>query len=256
MSASPPETGGDRATLLRMAADPKTPPELLGAFARRHVDDLELCLSVARNPAAADDTLVFLARHAHPAVLQTIIEETSLLERVRGIREELLESAPGDEAGAEGEGQAAGRLRAKALNHAVRTLSIEQKLVLADQGSRALRLLLIRDANPTIAMATLLSPRMTDMDILVVANMRDVSEKILRAIAEDRRYKANRYIAWALLTNPKTPVPVSLGLGLSNLTDKELGGLGRNRNIPAAVSRAARGLLLQRAREGKKPQGE
>lgn len=254
MSSSPPETDVDRATLLRMAADPKAPPELLGAFVRRHIDDLELCLKIARNPATTDDTLVFLARHAHPAVLQTIIEETNLLERVSGIREELLESEPGDEAGAEGEGQAAGRLRAKSLHHAVRALSIEQKLVLADQGGRALRLLLIRDANATIAMATLLSPRMTDMDILIVANMRDVSEKILRAIAEDRRYKANRYIAWALLNNPKTPVHVSLGLGLSSLTDKELGSLARNRNIPAALSRAARGLLLQRAKEGKKPQ--
>ena len=44
----------------------------------------------------------------------------------------------------------------------------------------------------------------------------------------------------SLLHNPKTPVGVSLGLGIANLTEKEVEGLARDRNIPAAVSRAAR----------------
>ena len=255
MTPSPQAAQVDRGTLLRMARDHKIPPELLAELARQHVEDLEICLTIVENPAANDDALIFLARNAHPAVLQTIIEETNLLERVTGIRDELAAAAESDARVAEGEGQdkapAPGRQRQKSLTDSVRGLNIAKKLVLAVRGSRAVRLLLIRDANEAVALETLFSPKMTETDLLGVAQMRDVSDKVLRAIAEDRRYKANRSIAWALLNNPKTPVAVSLGLGLNNLSDKELSGLGRNRNIPAALSRAARGLIDKRAEKGK-----
>lgn len=255
MSAEPPAADVDRGAILRLARDAKAPPELLAELARRHAEDLEFCLTIAENPAASDDTLVFLARTAHPVVLQTIIEETNLLERVTGIREEL--AAAGDEGAEPGEGGdkpgAPLRKKQKSLTESTRGLNIAQKMVLAVRGSKAVRLLLIRDANETVALETLFSPKMTDTDILAVAQLRDVSEKVLRAIAEDRRYKANRSIAWALLNNPKTPVAVSLTLGLNNLTDKELASLGRNRNIPAALARAARGLIDKRAEKGKPP---
>ena len=50
----------------------------------------------------------------------------------------------------------------------------------------------------------------------------------------------------ALLNNPKTPVGVSLGLGLQSLTDRELDDLTKNRNIPGAVSRAAKQIADRR----------
>jgi hypothetical protein len=254
MSATPRATDADRPTLLSLTRDGQTPPELLAELAGKHLDDLELCLNIAENPATKEETLVFLARNAHPAVLQTMIEETNLLERVTGIRDEL---AAGGEAAEDGTGadQPGGspRQRAKSLSESVRGLTIAQKLVLAVRGSKAVRMLLIRDANEAVALETLFSPKMAETDLLAVAQMRDVSDKVLRAIADDRRYKTNRSIAWALLNNPKTPLTVSLGLGLNNLSDKELSGLGRNRNVPAALSRAARGLLDKRAEKGKAP---
>ncbi len=78
--------------------------------------------------------------------------------------------------------------------------------------------------------------------------MRDVSDKILRAIANNRRYRANKLVVLSLLHNPKTPVGVSLGLGIANLTDRELAGLARERNIPAAVSKAAKQVLDRRTK--------
>lgn len=257
MSTVPEAPDAERATLLHMARDEKVAPEFVAELARRHTQDLEVCLTIAENPAATDDTLAFLARNAHPSVRQTLVEDRNLLERVPDLREELAGREAGDEASDEGKGpdtpEGSGHRKQKAVVESVRGLNIAQKMVLAVRGSKSLRMLLIRDANETVALATLFSPKMTDTDVLVVANMRDVGEKILRAIAEDRRYKANRYIALALLTNPKTPVSVSLGLGLNNLTDKELSGLARNRNVPAALSRAARGLMDKRA-EKSKPQ--
>jgi hypothetical protein len=48
------------------------------------------------------------------------------------------------------------------------------------------------------------------------------------------------------VNNPRTPVGVTLGLGLSQLSDRELTELSKNRNVPGAVSRAAKQILDRR----------
>jgi hypothetical protein len=63
-----------------------------------------------------------------------------------------------------------------------------------------------------------------------------------------RRIRANKLAILSLLHNHKTPVGVSLGLGISSLTDRDLQGLVRDRNIPAAVSRAAKQVLDSRSK--------
>ena len=88
----------------------------------------------------------------------------------------------------------------------------------------------------------------TEEEILAIAQMRDVSDKVLRAIANVRRFRTSKTVVTSLLHNPKTPVGVSLGLGLPNLTDRDLQRLARDRNIPAAVSRAAQQILERRSK--------
>lgn len=108
-------------------------------------------------------------------------------------------------------------------------------------------MILIKDVNEAVALEVVVSPRISEGEILAVAQMRDVSDKVLRAIASNRKYRANRQIVLALLQNPRTPVGVSLGLGLHTLSDRELSELAKNRNVPVTLSRAAR-LLLDRRR--------
>lgn len=109
-------------------------------------------------------------------------------------------------------------------------------------------MILIKDANEMIALEVVSSPRISDDEIITIAQMRDISDKVLRAIANIRRFRANKQVVINLLHNPKTPVGVSLGIGLPNLTDRELQSLARDRNIPAAVSRAASQVLERRAK--------
>jgi hypothetical protein len=99
-----------------------------------------------------------------------------------------------------------------------------------------------------IALEVVNSPRISEDEITTIVQMRDISDKVLRAIANVRRFRANKQIVTGLLHNPKTPVGVSLGLGLPNLTDRELKFLAGDRNIPAAVSRAAKQVLERRAK--------
>jgi hypothetical protein len=134
----------------------------------------------------------------------------------------------------------------KSLLLQIKALSVGHRLTLAKKGNKEVRMILIKDSNEMVALEVVGSPRITDGEILAIASMRDVSDKVLRQIANNRKYRQNRQIVLALLTNPRTPVGVSLGLGVNNLTDRELVDLSKNRNVPGAVSRAAQQILDRR----------
>jgi hypothetical protein len=134
----------------------------------------------------------------------------------------------------------------RSLLQRIKDLPVGQKLALAKKGNKDVRMILIKDPNEMVALEVVESPRITDGEILAVAAMRDVSDKVLRHIASNRKYRQNRQIVLALLNNPRTPVGVSLGLGIHLLTDRELSDLAKNRNVPGALSRVAKQLLDRR----------
>jgi hypothetical protein len=134
----------------------------------------------------------------------------------------------------------------KSLLLRVKDLPVGQKLALAKKGNKDVRMILIKDSNEMVALETVSSSRITDGEILAIATMRDVSEKVLRYIANNRKYRQNKQIIMALLNNPHTPAGVSLSLGINALSDRELGDLSKNRNIPGVISRAAQSILDRR----------
>jgi hypothetical protein len=109
-------------------------------------------------------------------------------------------------------------------------------------------MILIKDPNEMVALEVIYSPRITETEILAIAQMRDVSEHVLRAIAGNKQYRGKKQIIWALLNNPKTPPGVTTGFNLGNLSEKELQGLMKNRNIPSALQRAVRAALERKQR--------
>ncbi|HEX7548045.1 MAG TPA: hypothetical protein VF417_03520, partial [Candidatus Methylomirabilis sp.] len=134
----------------------------------------------------------------------------------------------------------------KSLLLRVKELPAGQKLALAKKGNKDVRMILIKDSNDMVAMETVSSSRITDGEILSISTMRDVSEKVLRYIANNRKYRQNKQIILALLSNPHTPVGVSLGLGINTLTDRELSDLAKSKNVPGVISRAAKSVLDRR----------
>ena len=123
---------------------------------------------------------------------------------------------------------------------------VGERLALAKKGNKDIRMILIKDTNEMIQLETVASSRITEGEILTIAMMRDVSDKVLRYIANNRRYRQNRQIVWALLNNPKTPVGLALSLNVSGLTDRELTELSKSRNVAGAVSRAAKAIIDRR----------
>lgn len=131
------------------------------------------------------------------------------------------------------------------LQFRIRDMSLSQKIRLATLGNAAARALLVRDNNKLVAMAAIGSPRTTDSDAAGIANSREVSEDVLRYIANKREWLGNYEVKRALVFNSKTPVGLSMKF-LVHLREQDLRAIGRSRNVPAAVKNAAAQKLQQR----------
>jgi len=248
--------GLSRDQLLSLVRNPKADPTLLERAVSQPVVDEEIWRVVLLHPASPPSALAKIARAAplgllklltgsprllrrSPAVPQAVLENPAATEEEVAVAEAVLhEEAPG----------ATPEEKKKSLFVIIKGLTVGQKLTLAKKGNKDARMLLVKDANEMVALEVVKSPRITDTEILSIAQMRDVSEKVLREIGNMKRFRSNKLVVLALLHNPKTPVGVSLGLGIANLTEKEVEGLARDRNIAAAVSRAAKQVLERRKR--------
>jgi hypothetical protein len=248
-AAAPPPL----AELLSLAQNPHTAPEVLEQIAGHPALPPEVVTALLRHPATPGRGMTRLAGRASGPVLDVLLGSLERLGRWLDALEALLANpaVPALKHPTIKEHLQLARKR-EAEGHKrdlltrIRELSVGQKLTLVKKGNKDVRMILIKDPNEMVALEVASSPRITDGEILAIAMMRDVSDKVLRLIANNRKYRQNHQIVVALVNNPRTPVGVSLGLGLHTLTDRELNDLSRNRNIPGAVSRAAKQLMDRR----------
>lgn len=133
----------------------------------------------------------------------------------------------------------------KTIMQKIQGMSVPEKIRLALWGNKEVRSILIKDSSKAVRNAVLSSPRITESEILQIANSRNTDEDVLRQIAKNKNWMKNYGIIMALVTNPKTPLSLSLGL-LSRLREKDLSFLSKNKNIPSALQREARRLYIIR----------
>jgi hypothetical protein len=242
------------ADLLLVAQNAKSMPEVLEQVAAHPGLTPDVLLALLRNPQTPGTAVVKLAAEATGQILDTLLASLERLGRWTEALEALLTNPGAPEVRRpliEKYLEAAKKrdtegTKVKNLLLQVRELPVGQRLALAKKGNKDVRTILIKDSNEMVAMEVVTSTRITDGEILAIAMMRDVSDKLLRYIANNRKYRQNKQIILALLNNPRTPVGVSLGLGLNSLTERELNDLSKSRNIPGAVSRAAKQILDRR----------
>lgn len=263
MSTDPtarPEGGEEaRGDLLLIAQNQKSAPEALEQLLAHPDLTPEVLVAILRNPQTPGPAVAQLAAQAEGGLLETLLSSLERVGRWPEALEGLLENPgipPGRRPTLQQHLDAARKREAdggktKSLLLRVKELAVGQRLALAKKGNKDVRMLLIKDSNEMVAMEVITSPRITDGEILSIACMRDVSDKILRYIANNRKYRQNKQIVLALLNNSRTPVGVSLGLGISGLTERELTDLSKSKNVPGAVARAAKAVLDRR----KGPQG-
>ena len=240
--------------LLLVAQNNKSMPEVLEQVAAHPGLTPDVVLALLRNPQTPGAAMVKLAAAATGSILDALLASLERLGRWTEVLEALLGNPAAPEVRRpliEKYIEAAKRrdtegTKVKNLLLQVKELPVGQRLALAKKGNKDVRMILIKDSNEMVAMEVVTSTRITDGEIQTIATMRDVSDKILRYIANNRKYRQNKQIILALLNNPRTPVGVSLSLGFGSLSARELSELAKSRNIPGAVARAAKQLLDRR----------
>ena len=140
------------------------------------------------------------------------------------------------------------------MTQRVLKMSVSQKIKLATLGNREARTLLLRDSNRLVSLAAAQSPRMTDGEILGLANSKTAGAEVLRYIYESRDFTKIYALRAALVRNPKVPLPTALKL-LPTLQEKDIKELARDRNVPATVQAQAKSWIMKREQAGKGPAG-
>ena len=248
--------------LLAIVQNQKAPAEVLEQILEHPGLAPEIVLALLRHPNTPGRSMARLAETSSGELLHVLLGNLERLGRWVEALEAILRNpglAPEKYPTVQHAITVAKKLEAeggkvKSLLLRIKELPAGQKLALAKKGNKDVRMILIKDSNEMVALETVSSSRITDGEILTIAMMRDVSEKVLRHIANNRKYRQNKQIVMALLNNPHTPVGVSLNLGINSLSDRELGDLAKNRNVPAAISRAAQSIM-DRRKTGSGPAG-
>lgn len=147
-----------------------------------------------------------------------------------GIPADLTEEIEGEETVSED--------KKKSIYQAIMTMTVAQKVKLALLGNKEARSFLIKDSNRIVASSVIKSPRITDGEVIAIANMRTAQDEVIRLIANNPDWTKHYTIQTALANNPKTPVPVALKI-VRNLRAADLQKLSKNKNISAQVSKIA-----------------
>jgi len=124
-------------------------------------------------------------------------------------------------------------------------LTVAQRIRVAYRGNREERLFLVRDTNRLVSTAVLKSPKTNEADAEAIANMKSVSEDVLRSIAHRREWMKKYTLMSAIVRNPRSPIDVTLPLIL-RLSPRDQTTLSTDRNVPEAVRVTAKRIVQRR----------
>jgi len=131
------------------------------------------------------------------------------------------------------------------LHQKISAMSTPEKFRLAIFANREVRSMLIHDPKKVIALAVLKNRKISESEVLHYAQRKDLSEDVISVIAKDHRWHRHYPIRFAVVTNPKTPLPAALFL-LPQLNERDLKTLSRDKNVAAVLRRKANELHAPR----------
>jgi hypothetical protein len=127
----------------------------------------------------------------------------------------------------------------------VATMTVGQKIKLALLGTKEARALLIFDANKVVSSLVLKNPMLSESEAIAIAKSKSVRDDILRGISRDKKFMKSYAVKHALVSNPKTPVPLALAL-LSQMRDSDVKKFAKSKSVGAAVSAQAKRMLMKK----------
>jgi hypothetical protein len=124
----------------------------------------------------------------------------------------------------------------------IQRMNVGQKIKTAMKGDKEARTILIKDTNRDVFMAVLKNPGLKENEIEMLTKNTGTNAEILRAIANNREWVANRNILNGLVMNPKTPVNLSIRF-LPRLGRKDVEFIAKSRSLPVALRNNAKRII-------------
>lgn len=145
------------------------------------------------------------------------------------------------------EGEEVSEERHRSILFLIGNMNVMQKVKLARFGNGEARNILVRDRNRIVSSAAIHSPKVKESEVLSFAKSRNIADEILRVIANNREWTRSHAVKMALVLNPKTPLPSSIKF-VNHLSDQDLRGLMRSKDVPGQVSLQARRILTKKGK--------
>jgi len=163
----------------------------------------------------------------------------------------------GREQGEEGRPPESAEQETKKLTITQRVLkmSVSEKIKLATLGNKEARTLLLRDANKLVCMAAVTSPRITEGEIMTLANSKTTNSEVLRYVYSNRELMRNYALKLSLVKNPKVPLPTALKF-LQALQERDIKELARDRNVPNTIQSQAKAWIMKKEAASKPKAGD
>jgi len=127
----------------------------------------------------------------------------------------------------------------------IHRLDVKGRIQLAIKGNKEERSILIRDGTKIVALAVLDSSKITDAEVEQFATQKNVLEAVLRTIPLKRRFAKQYTVLRNLVTNPRTPIDVSLAL-MKHLLINDLKNLSSNKEVSDTVRKLALRMFKQK----------
>jgi hypothetical protein len=115
----------------------------------------------------------------------------------------------------------------------VQEMTVAERIKLALRGNRMIRRFVLQN------------PRVGDEEIIAIAKNRSADDELLRLIAESREWTKNYQVRISLVSNPKTPLTLSMR-HIHSLNDRDIRMLAKSKNVSATVANAAKRIVTQK----------
>ena len=133
----------------------------------------------------------------------------------------------------------------------ISSLDVKGRIQLALKGNKEERSILIRDGTKVVALAVLEAPKISDGEVEKFASQKNLLEAVLRQIPLKRRFMKNYIVVRNLVSNPRTPLDLSLGL-MKNLLVQDLKNLSNNKEVSETIRKLALKMFKQKVEDSKK----
>ena len=124
-------------------------------------------------------------------------------------------------------------------------LDVKGRIQLALKGNKEERSILIRDGTKVVALAVLEAPKLSDGEVEKFALQKNVLEAVLRQIPLKRRFMKNYIVVRNLVSNPRTPLDLGLGL-MKHLLAVDLKNISANKEVSETVRKLALKMYKQK----------